>query len=328
MRKWLIVLLALVLFPSPARPASDPPEEPTFAEHIAPLVFDNCTTCHRPGQVAPFSLLNFADTRKHAKTMLRVMKDRFMPPWQPEPGHGEFRGERRLSDAQIALFEQWLKTGMAEGDPKKIPALPKFPEGWRIGQPDLVVEMDRAFDVPADGQDIYRNFVIPLNLSSDKWVNAVEFRASAPEVVHHVLYFLDDSGQARTRDLKDGQPGFPGMGFRRTGSLRGWAVGATPIRLPDGLALPLKKGSDLVLQTHFHLSGKATKEKLTIGIYFADKPPKRGIVGLPLPPSFGLFSNIDLAAGQTDFKVTDSFTLPVDVDLFGVAPTPTTWERR
>lgn len=319
MRKWMVapLALALALAPVTAR-AADPPVGPTFSEHIAPLVYANCTSCHRPGQVAPFSLLTYADARKHAKTMLRVMEDRYMPPWHPEKGHGEFRNERRLSDEQIALFAQWVKAGTPEGDPKKAPAPPKFPDGWQLGTPDLVVKMDRPFEVPAAGADVYQNFVIPLDLTEDKWVTAVEFRASAPVVLHHMLYFLDDTGRARARAPKDGQPGFPGMGFRPTGSLGGWAVGATPVRLPDGLAFPLKKGSDLVLQSHFHLSGKVEQELIEVGLYFTDRAPKRTLVNVQLPPAFGLFSNIDIPAGKEAFKVTDSFTLPVDVDVVGV----------
>lgn len=290
----------------------------TFTEQIAPLVFKHCASCHRPGEAAPFSLLTYQSTRSHAKTMLEAMEARYMPPWQPEPGHGEFRDARRLTDSQIALFKQWVKDGMPEGDPSKMPPVPKFPEGWQIGKPDLIVKMDRPFEVPASGPDIYQNFVIPLGLKEDKWVTAVEFRATAPNVVHHVLYFLDDSGRARKQNSsKEGQPGFPGMGFRATGSLGGWAVGATPVKLPDGLAYPLPKGSDLVLQTHFHLSGKSEKEMITVGIYFADKPPTRTLVNLQLPPVFGLFSNIDIAAGQSNFKIADKFILPVDVDLVG-----------
>ena len=317
MLKLTMVLLALAAAPAAGRAAEDPPKV-TFAEHIAPLVFGNCTSCHRPGQVAPFSLRTYADAQKHAKTMLRVMEDRFMPPWHPEPGHGEFRNARRLTEEQIKLFAAWVKAGTPEGDPKKTPALPKFPEGWQIGEPDLVVTMDRPFVVPASGPDVHHNFVIPLNLSEDKWVTAVEFKATAPKVVHHVLYFLDDTGRGRSQAAKEGQPGFPGIGFRPTATLGGWAVGGVPARLPDGLAYQLKKGSDLVLQTHFHLSGKEEKETLTIGLYFADKAPKRTLMALQLPPAFGLFSGIDIPAGKEAFSVTDSFTLPVDIDLVGV----------
>ena len=109
--------------------------------------------------------------------MLEAVEQRFMPPWQPEPGHGEFRDVRRLTDEQIALFKQWVTDGTPEGDSSKTPPVPKFPEGWQIGIPDLIVKMDRPFDVPASGPDIYQNFVIPLNLKEDKWVTAVEFRS-------------------------------------------------------------------------------------------------------------------------------------------------------
>jgi hypothetical protein len=251
------------------------------------------------------------------------MKDREMPPWQPAAGHGEFQGERRLTDAQIDLFEKWVESGMAEGDTVKTSPLPKFTDGWRLGKPDLIVTMPRPFPVPADGPDLYQNFVLPLDLPADKWVTAVDFHASAPKVVHHVLYFLDDGGRGRAAEKKaaagknDAPPGFPGMGFRPTAALGGWAVGARPVKLPDGLAMPLPKRSDLVLQTHFHPSGKAESETITVGLYFADKAPKRTLHRLALPPAFGLFHRVDIPAGKADFKVSDEFVLPCDVDLVG-----------
>jgi hypothetical protein len=307
--------------------AAEAPQGPlpatvTYSEHVAPIVTSQCATCHRPGQAAPFSLLNYTDVRKHAKTMVRVTEERYMPPWQPEPGWGEYIGERRLTDRQIALLKKWVETGMAEGDPVKSPKLPEFVPGWQIGKPDLVVSMDRDYEVPASGPDIYQNFVLPLNLPEDKWVTGIEFRASAPTVVHHVLYFLDNSGRARQRDAEEsqpGKPGFPGMGFRATGGLGGWAVGDVPQKLPAGLARPLTRDSDLVLQTHFHPSGKAEKCRLTVGIYFADKPPARNLIpNFQLPPRFGVFSGIDIPPGKADYTVRDTFTLPIDVDLVGI----------
>lgn len=315
----------LCIFGAGAVQASEPaapdklPEKVTFSEHIAPLLFTSCTSCHRPGEAAPFALLTYRDAQKHGRTMLKVMQRRYMPPWQPEPGHGEFKDERRLSDQQIALFKRWVESGMAEGDPRLLPTPPQFSDGWYLGKPDLIVKMDRAFDVPASGRDIYRNFVLPLNLTEDRWVTAVEVRPSVREVVHHVLYFTDSTGSARKQESKDGQPGFSGMRFRPTGQLGGWAVGATPAKLPAGLAFPLTKGSDLVLQTHFHPSGKPEKEELTVGIYFASKPPTRTLSGVLLPPVYGLFSGVDIPAGKADYTVKDSFTLPVDVELVGAA---------
>lgn len=314
-------MTAALLLALAAVPAADAPV--TFAEHIAPIVFAHCADCHRPNQVAPFPLLSYSDTRKHAKTALRVIQDGEMPPWQLAAGHGEFQGERRLTEQQIALFEKWVKGGMAEGDAAMTPPPPKFADGWRLGKPDLIVTMPRPFPVPADGPDIYQNFVLPLDLPTDKWVKAVDFQASAPKVVHHVLYFLDDGGRGRAAEKKaaagknDAPPGFPGMGFRPSGALGGWAVGARPVKLPNGLAMPLPKGSDLVLQTHFHPSGKAESETLTVGLYFADQAPKRTLHRLSLPPAFGLFHRVDIPAGKADFKVSDEFTLPCDVDLVG-----------
>jgi hypothetical protein len=304
--------------PKPASP--DLADKVTFSEYIAPIIFGNCTACHRPGEAAPFKLMTYRDIQKRGRTILNVVERRYMPPWQPEPGHGEFRDERRLSDHQIALIRRWVQTGMAEGDPRMLPELPKFQDGWYHGKPDLIVTLDRAFDVPASGPDVYRNFVLRLNLPEDKWVTAVELRPSARAVVHHALYFSDSNRAARKRDGQDGQPGFPGMAFRGSGFLGGWAVGATPRRLPDGLALPLPRGSDLVVQTHFQPSGKAEKEQLTVGLYFAAKVPARTLVDVQLPPAFGLFAGIDIPPGKADYTVTDSLTLPVDVELVTCTP--------
>jgi thiol-disulfide isomerase/thioredoxin len=304
----------------PTAASGDLPDKVTFSEHVAPIIYSNCTACHRPGEAAPFKLMTYRDVQKRGRTILRVVERRYMPPWQPEPGHGEFQDERRLSDRQIALLRRWVQTGMGEGDPKKLPEMPRFQEGWYLGKPDLVVTMDRAFDVPADGPDLYRNFVLRLNLPEDRWVTAIELRPSVREVVHHALYFSDRDRSARKLDGQDGQAGFAGMAFRGSGLLGGWAVGATPARLPDGLAMPLPRGSDLVVQTHFHPSGKPEKETLTVGLYFAARPPTRTLVNVQLPPAFGLFAGIDIPPGKADYTVTDSFTLPVDVDLVGVSP--------
>jgi hypothetical protein len=209
---------------------------------------------------------------------------------------------------------------MPRGDLTKLPALPSFPSGWQLGQPDLVLEMPAAYHVPADGPDVYRNFVIPLSLGEEKWIRAIELRPSARQVVHHVLYFADSSGTARRADAVDAEPGFAGMrpGGLRSASLGGWAVGQQPHFYPEGIALPLPRGSDLVLQYHFHPTGKAEQEQSVIGIYFADRAPERRLTAIQLPPLFSFFAGIDIPAGQRDFHVQDSFVLPVDVDAVAI----------
>ena len=316
----LTLTLILFLGLSVGVAAAGSGEEITFNEHIAPLVHENCSSCHRPGESAPFPLLTHADLSKRARTINRVVKNRYMPPWHADSEtSARFQDVRTLSADQISLFQQWIDGGKPEGAPEKAPVPPDFPDGWQLGEPDLVISMAKGFEVPADGPDIYRNFVIPLELPEDKWIKAIELRPSARQVVHHSLYFLDDSGTARKQDGRDGKPGFVGMAFRRSGSLGGYVPGSTPKKLPGDLALPLPKGSDFILSTHFHPSGKTEIEKTTVGLFFADQPPSRRIRNLQLPPGFGRTAGIDVAAGQKDFKIEDTFNIPVDVEAIKVS---------
>ncbi|MBI5853211.1 MAG: cytochrome c [Planctomycetes bacterium] len=327
MRNFLLAaLLSALACPGQS---TDDHARPNFAEDVASILVRHCAACHRPGEAAPFPLLTFEDAKKRAKMIARVTGDRLMPPWHAATGHLAFVGERGLSDAEIGTLRAWVESGAPEGPRDRSPAVPEFPGGWRLGTPDLVLEMDEAFEVPADGPDVYRNFVLPLGLDADRWVRAIELRPSARKVVHHSLFFVDTSGAARAQDGQDGKPGFRGMGFasgaargRRGesgdtlggwGQLGGWTVGMTPQFLPDGLAMPLPRSGDIVLQTHFHPSGKVEHEKSTIGIWFGEKP-KRTLTAIQLPPLFGALWGIDIPAGERRYEVRDSFVLPVAVD--------------
>lgn len=287
---------------------------PTFTEDIAPLVFAHCTNCHRPGEAGPFALQTYRDVRKRAANLLSVIEDRVMPPWHPKPGYGRFRNEQRLSDAQIATFRAWVENGKPEGPKDRMPPLPDFPEGWQLGEPDLVLKTSAAYPVPAGGRDIYRNFSLQLDLPEDKWLTAIEVRPGDREVLHHVLLFLDEERTGRRAEGSDGKPGFRGRRTSRAPMVAGWAVGGQPEHLPQGLAIRIPKGCDLTLQSHLHPSGKATEEQTTIGLYFADKPPKRSVVSVQLPAFFGFLAGIDIPAGDADWVLKDRFELPCDVD--------------
>jgi hypothetical protein len=317
----LCVVAVLGTIATPAGNAQNISREPNFSEHIAPIIFNNCTSCHRPGEGAPFSLMNYADVKKRGRLIAGVTEQRFMPPWHAESADYQYADERRINESEIATIQTWVKRGMPEGDAAKLPKIPVFPKGWQLGTPDLVVKMSEGFTVPADGPDIYRNFVIPLNLKKDKWVKAVEFRPGARGVVHHSLFFLDVSGQARQMDADDPKPGFKrmGQGVQRGGTLGGWAVGGTPRELPEGLAFKLPAKADLILSTHFHPSGKEETEVSTLGIYFSEKPPTKGFTALQLPPVFGALAGVDIPAGEKSYTKTDSFVLPVDVRAFAVS---------
>jgi len=299
----------------------------TYSEQIAPLLYHNCVKCHRPNQVAPFSLMTYDDAVRQGRNMVVQTQSHYMPPWKPEPGWASYRDERRLTPEQIAQIKAWVDGGMALGDPAKTPPLPTFTDGWQLGTPDLIVEMPQAFDVPADGPDVYRNFVIPSGVTEDKYVRAIEVKPLARVVVHHILFFTDTTGGARALDGKDGQPGFPGFGSIFTvgdplaalnGGLGGWVPGTTPAFLPNGLGMPLPQNADILLQTHFHPNGAPQKEKTVIGLYFGPKPT-HSLTQVQVPAFFGIRANVDIPAGEPSYKVRGSYTLPADIDAIGVS---------
>ena len=254
---WMWVLLAWAIDVNPFRhaaPQAGRTRSITFSERIAPILYRNCVQCHRPGEAAPFSLISFEDVRNRGALIAKVTASRYMPPWHAEHGFGDFKDERRLTDAEIADIGAWVDQGMPEGDRTKLPPLPRFPDGWQLGRPDMVLEMPTAFDLPASGPDMFRNFVISTGLSEDKWVRAIEIRPSARKVVHHVLFAYDVSDGSRRLDGADGRPGYastmapigvtPG-GAPSVGGLGGWAVGAPAFVMPDGHALRLPEGFGL-----------------------------------------------------------------------------------
>jgi hypothetical protein len=180
--------------------------------------------------------------------------------------------------------------------------------------------MPAAYHVKADGPDVYRNIALQLGLTEDKWITAIEMRPTARAAVHHVLYFADPNGRVHLKPNEGTEPGFGGMrAGGATMPLGGWAVGAQPHFFPEGLALRLPQGSDLVIQYHFHPTGKPETEKSTIGLYFAKQAPERNLISIQLPPVYSLFSGLGIPAGEKDFVIRDSFTLPVDTDAAGVS---------
>ncbi len=228
-----------------------------------------------------------------------------------------------LPMTQIALIKKWSDDGAAEGNSSDLPPAPKYNSDWQLGTPDLVLEMKDSYTVAAEGSDIYRCFVIPIGNTEEKYVSAVEYRPGNRTVVHHALLFLDSMGQARGRERSarksgDKQPGYSsggGPGFVPTGGLGGWAPGLSPMMYPDGVAALVKKNSDLVIQTHFHPTGKSETEKSSVAIYFAKKPTTRVLVGSGLTSIL-----IDIPPGEKNFKATANATLPVDTEWVSITP--------
>jgi mono/diheme cytochrome c family protein len=249
------VLAVLVLAP-PLRA-----QTVTYSKQIGPLILERCAPCHRPGEAAPFSLLTYDDARKHAAQIVRVTESHFMPPWKPVPGYGDFAGPRRLSAEQIARLARWLKDGTPLGDAAQLPKPPQFSEAWQLGPPDLVLHvlhMRQPYRLTAESSDVFRNFVLPVNLTENRYIRAWELRPSNKRVVHHANVIVDSSRLLRKRDGEDGQPGFPGMEvetevageFDPESHFLFWKPGTPAQETADDMAWKLEAGSDLTVNLH------------------------------------------------------------------------------
>lgn len=313
---FLIATAALVLFCATRGNAAAPV---TFTREVAPILFARCAVCHRAGQSAPFELLTYADARKHAREIVELTQKRLMPPWLPEPGVVAFAGERILSVGQIETLRQWESAGAIEGAPGDLPPRPSWPGDWQLGPPDFVVRMPRAYTLPAEGRDVYRNFVLPVALPSTRLIRAMEFRF-ANKAVHHAFLGVDVTPASRRLEAQGSQPGFDGMEVSPTsaspdGHFLTWQPGKQATVESPGLAWRLPGPSDLVLQLHMQPTGRAEEIQAALGFYFTDQAPTNTPIKLALN-SF----NIDIPAGKKDYVVRDSYVLPIDAQVLRVKP--------
>ncbi len=319
----LVLLLAstFALAACRARSGVRQAAEATYNRDIAPLLWERCTPCHRPGQLAPFSLLEYAQVRSHASQIVTATRSHAMPPWLPERGYGTFANDRHLSQDQIDLIARWAGHGAPEGDPADRRSPPAFVEGWQLGRPDLVVELPEAYTLRPGHADVFRNFVIPIPLSTARYVRGMEVRPGNGHVVHHATIGIDRTRVSRLLDDADPEPGYEGMFSEGAHSPEnhalGWTPGMMPMMEPPDMAWRLDAGSDLIIQLHMmpgHLSG-AEQVRPSVGFFFTDTPPARQ------PIDFKLGSKtIDIPAGRTDYTAEDVFELPVDVDLLSIYP--------
>ena len=301
-----------------AMPAAGQPA-PTFTKDIAPIVWSHCATCHRPGEVGPFSLITYDDVRSRATLVAAVTKRRIMPPWKPAPVDGGFQHERRLTDRDISAIERWVESGTPEGNAADLARPPDWKDGWQLGTPDLVVRMSEPYSVPADGVDVFRTFVIPIPVASARYVRALELRPGNARVVHHANIGVDRTRSSRQLDARDPEPGYSGSMERDArypeGQLLGWTPGQAPHPAPDGTQWRLEPGSDLVVQLHLQPSGKKELLQATVGFFFTDAPTLRTPTGLRLGSE-----TIDIPAGAAEYVVADRYQLPVDAEVLAVQP--------
>lgn len=290
----------------------------TFTADVAPLLFRHCASCHRPGGSSTTPLLTYPAARARARQIVQMTESRQMPPWQPDGDHGTFIGDRRLTPDQIAVFRRWLDDGVVEGDPGALPSAPSFPSGWELGTPDLVLTMP-PFTLRADGADMFRNFVLPVDTTRMRYVRAWEFHPGNPGVVHHATMQVDATGASRRYDDDDPAAGYEGLiapaARAPDGFFLDWAPGHRPNVAVPGTAWPLPAASELVMMLHLRPSGRAETVQASVALYFSESPPDRVPVMLRLTRQ-----DLDIPAGVADYAVTDRFVLPVDVDLYTVQP--------
>lgn len=235
-------------------------DEPTYSRDIAPIFQKSCQQCHHEGEAAPMSLTSYEDTRPWAKAIVDAVVSRTMPPWHADPAHGEFENDPRLKDSEIELVRKWVAAGAPEGDPKDLPPPLEFNDGWTIGQPDLIVTIPKATDIPATGDDQWVDSEIELNLDSDKWIRAVEVRPSSRRVVHHVMVYVVQEIAADSF--------WTSYIGRSAYLLSEHAVGNKGDFYPPGTGRFLAKNAKLVVQVHYHPNGTAETDQTSIGLKF------------------------------------------------------------
>ncbi|HXD75871.1 MAG TPA: hypothetical protein VN628_19130, partial [Vicinamibacterales bacterium] len=298
----------------------------TFNHDVAPVLYANCASCHRPIDDAapkratpdaqddpicvagaPFSVLDYDSVRRHARAIESAVQRGAMPPWLPEAGHGQFAGERRLTSDQIAVIAKWVDAGAPEGNPAEKPTPPAAAGGWQLGQPDLVLTLTEPYVLRPGSRDVFRNFVVPVPITTTRYVRAVEFRADRPQVLHHADLAIDLGRVSRALDRADPGPGFATMDGDQVQNVYGWSPGKVPTMEPADNAWTLDPGTDLVLQLHMIAGATSETVQPEIGLFFSDTPPAHTPLGIKLESQ-----TIDIPAGAADYVVEDSYVLPVD----------------
>jgi hypothetical protein len=297
-----LVVVAALSFPLTFAANTSGSAKITYTKDVAPILMNRCVGCHRPGEAAPMAFTSYKETRPWAKAIKSAVVARKMPVWLADPAHGAFANDRRLSDQEIATIAAWVDAGAPEGDPKLTPPLPGFPGGWNIGKPDQVFEMGTAFDVPKEGTIPYKYFMVDPNFTEDKWIEAAEIRPSARSVVHHVIVFIQEPGDAS-------------VGRSEASMLTGFAPGEQPLNLPPGTAKLVKAGSKFRFQVHYTTNGKEATDRTMVGVRYAKEQPRfQALVASAINFKLKIPANTD------NYEVKSSYTFKRDIDVVSWMP--------
>jgi Flp pilus assembly protein TadD/mono/diheme cytochrome c family protein len=319
-----LLCIAILGLGHPRHSAQAADSQVTWSRQIAPIVYHNCSTCHHPGGGGPFNLMTYEDARRRGPQMVQVTQSRFMPPWLPEPGYGDFADSRRLSDEQVALIRKWFEAGMPEGDRSAAPPLPHYDATWQMGKPDLILTVERPYDLVASGTDVFRNFILPYPLAQTHYIRAIEILPSVPQIVHHCNLLIDRTASFRRQHPTNWKDGIPGMElqvdagntFDPDSHFLFWKPDTPVLSEPEGMQWRLDPGNDLILNMHLKPSGKPETISAKIGLYFAAGPPTFFPMLLQLEDD----RDLNIPAGDKHFVAQDELKLPIDVNVLGVYP--------
>ena len=314
-----------------------PDSAPTFSRDVAPILYKHCTSCHRPGEIAPMSLLTYKDARPWARAMREEVSQGTMPPWHADPAHGEFLNDRRLNDADKDTIVRWVTAGAPEGRPEDLPQQPSYVEGWQIGQPDVILSMNEDYPIPADGTVDYKYFYVPTNFTEDKYVQAIEARPGNRAIVHHIIVFMQTpkpakpapkrpaafkfaEGMDRSKEVEDAEDARDAKNDRPApkelnGYVGGFAPGQSVRIYQPGTAIKVPAGATLVFQMHYTASGTATTDRTRVGLKFAKEPVTQEVRVSAL-----LNQNFTIPPNTADYRVDAEMTIMQDLTLWSLLP--------
>ena len=295
-----------------------------FNEHIAPIIHVNCTPCHRPGEIGPFSLITYQDVAKRAKFIRHVTQTRYMPPWKADPAFQTYQNERLLTQQEIDLIAQWVDQGVPEGKKRKRPEPPVFEENSQLlMEPDLVLRMPRPFDIPGNGTEEFRYFCLPTHLKEDVYLKAIEFRPDKLSQVHHSRIMVDTTNKIRGIDgMSETNPQLARFQQIPLADefLYGWVPGNLPVIYPEGTGKPLKKNSDLILNIHYAPSAVAMQDQSSILLYFTKEPIEKEVQTMTLRETDITNQPFVIPADTVMTFYMRSSPLPEDIQLISVLP--------
>jgi len=293
----------------------------TFTKDVLPILQENCQTCHRPGEIAPMSLLTYKDARPWAKSIKAAVLTRQMPPWFADPAYGHFANNKTLSDAQIKTLVAWADTGTLEGNAKDAPAPRVFHEGWNI-QPDMIIEMPKDVPLPATGTINYKSILVKANFPEDRWVVAAELRPGNNAAVHHMRAIVRPPNSGWMKDA------VPGVAYEAGDAEVGRQAADSDLlgKFNPGLGAQdfsefesakfVPKGSDIVFSMHYTAIGKETTDRSRLGLVFAKNPPKVRYYVSDGPTG----SNLAIPAGADNAEVVSEMTAQEDTKLVYLQP--------